>query len=280
MRTGSLQQDRFAGRGRTYLAVLGWTVLMMAAWGFHGLSPGPADAQAEQRGARESEPLIDGELLWQRDCASCHGARGDGTRWGPSLHDKGPAGVRLNITTGRMPMELLSPLSEEVFDQDQLQVMPDPERRNEYLPEQVDALTAYAREILEGPEAVQVDTSEAELSRGQHLFQSNCASCHMWSGRGGILPDGHIATSLERSTPEEVVAAMRTGIGTMPLFTSEMISDEDATAIAAYVEYLQHPETPGGGALAYIGPVAEGFMAWVGGVFVIVLFARWIGGRG
>lgn len=264
---------------RVLLAVTAWTVFVLAAWSIHGVVAGPADAQAEQRGAQEESPLVDGELLWKRDCASCHGADGTGTRWGPSLEGKGAADVYLNITTGRMPMELLAPLATEPFDDDRRQVLPNARGGTEYLPEQVTALTEYAREILDGPDVPVVDLSTAELSRGQELFQANCASCHVWSARGGTLAYGHVATSLEHSSPENVVAAMRVGIGTMPAFSEQVISDEEATDIAAYVEYLQNPRNPGGHPLAFIGPAAEGFVAWSVGLLGIVLLVRWIGAR-
>ncbi|MDX1659875.1 MAG: c-type cytochrome, partial [Nitriliruptorales bacterium] len=239
----------------------------------------PADAQAEQRGAAEEQPLVDGELLWKRDCASCHGADGNGTANGPSLQGKGPAGVHFTVTTGRMPMELLAPLGDEPFDADRLQVLPNERGATEYLPAQVAALTEYSREILTGPDVPPVDIATADMSHGQELFQTNCASCHVWSGRGGTLADGHVATTLERSTPENVVAAMRIGIGTMPVFSEATISEEEANDIAAYVKYLQTPRNPGGYPLAYVGPAGEGFVAWVVGLFGILLLTRWIGGK-
>ncbi|MDX1658439.1 MAG: hypothetical protein R3343_06435, partial [Nitriliruptorales bacterium] len=59
---------------RGLVAALVWTLFVSLAVGLQAWLADPADAQAEQRGAAEEQPLVDGELLWKRDCASCHGA--------------------------------------------------------------------------------------------------------------------------------------------------------------------------------------------------------------
>ena len=266
-------------RRRALLVATIWTLAFLIAWVMQGLLASPADAQAEQRGKAEEDPLVDGKALWQRDCASCHGPEGNGTGYGPSIQGKGPAGVYLTITTGRMPMELLAPLADEPFDADRLQVLPNERSATEYLPAQIRALTEYSREIVEGPDVPIVDLATADISHGQELFQTNCASCHVWNARGGTLADGQVATSLEKSTPENVVAGMRTGIGTMPVFPEAVISEDEAADIAAYVKYLQTPRNPGGAPLAYVGPAGEGFVAWVVGLLGIILLTRWIGGK-
>ena len=51
----------------------------------------------------------------------------------------------------------------------------------------------------------------------------------------------------------------------------------DVDDLAWYVNYLQtQPNNPGGLALANIGPVAEGFVAWVFGIGLLVLLVRQI----
>ena len=265
---------------RTLQAVLVWAVFGLLVWVVYSSVASPAaDAQAELRGERRQELARRGEALWQRDCASCHGPDGTGTRWGPSLQGKGAAGVHLAVTTGRMPIEDLSSLRDAPPGEDDRQIPRGFRDEGEYLPGQVTALVEHTREILSGPDVPVVDVAGADASAGFEQFQLNCASCHSWSARGGALTNGHAATSLERSTPEQVVAAMRTGLGTMPEFPEEVIGEEEAADIAAYVEYMHHPRHPGGYPLAYLGPTAEGLAAGVIGVLGLLLFVRWIGKR-
>lgn len=264
----------------TLHALLAGILFATVVWALHVLVLTPtAGAQAEERGETRPDPTTRGEVLWRRDCASCHAPDGSGTRWGPDIRAKGAAGVHLAVTSGRMPIEDLADLRDPPADEDRLQVPRGRPGRNDYLPGQVTALVAYTAELLPGPDTPTVDVAGADASHGADLFQINCAACHAWSARGGALTSGHVATSLERSTPQQVVEAMRTGLGTMPEFPDAAISDEEAADIAAYVEYLHHPRNPGGFPLAYLGPTAEGAVAGVVGILGLLLFTRWIGKR-
>lgn len=272
---------RVAGPGlaRTLQVLMLWVCFGLLVWTVHALwDASDAGAQAPQRGESRDDPARRGEALWRRDCVSCHGPDGDGTQWGPSLQDKGAAGVHLAITTGRMPIEDLSALQHTAPDEREVQVPSGAHGSGQYLPGQVSALVAHARQVLSGPDVPVVDVAGADVSRGAELYQLNCASCHAWSARGGALANGHAATSLERSSPEHVVEAMRTGLGTMPTFPESVIDDEEAADVAAYVAYLQHPRT-GGHPLAFLGPTAEGLAAGVVGVLGLLFFVRWIGKR-
>lgn len=232
----------------------------------------PASAQTEDA-SNDGDRLARGELLWNRDCASCHGATGDGTTWAPSLHDKGPAGVVFTVETGRMPVEQLAPFGQAVIDADELVEIGEPS----YRPEQIEALAAYTRTFLGGPDVENVELAGADVSRGQQLYQLNCAACHGWSGRGGALTSGEFATNLLESSPSQVVQAMRTGVGTMPVFSDDIVDHEEAEAIARYVTELPELRPGGGYGLAFWGPFAEGAVAWLVGLVGIVLAVRWIG---
>ena len=279
--TGRLPAARHGStRRRTLQVVLAWTLFGALVWGVNAtLVSTSADAQATQRGDAQRDPIDRGEALWRRDCASCHGPEGDGTDWGPDLQGKGAAAVHLAVSSGRMPIVDLSYLEDAEPGEDAVQIPRRPQTVPEYLPGQISALTAYAGEILDGPDVPVVDVAGADVSHGFELFQLNCASCHSWSTHGGTLANGHVATSLERSTPENVVEAMRTGLGTMPEFSETAIGDEEASDIAAYVQYMKHPQNAGGHALAYLGPSAEGLAAGIIGVLGLLLFVRWIGKR-
>lgn len=240
------------------MVLFAWTVVQ-----------GPVRAQTGEDATTNA-----GTFLWDRDCASCHGTAAEGTAWGPSLQGKGPAGVSLAVTTGRMPLPAAVVKDRTSIAFGDLQVDRGPVA---YSPQEIDALVSHARTFIEGPDVPHVDIADADLTRGAAIFQLNCASCHTWSGRGGALTSGRVAVSLTHATPTQVVESMRSGLGTMPVFTEATLDDDEATDVAAYVAYLQDPVTPLGSPLGFIGPVAEGFVAWLIGIAGLLLVVRWIG---
>jgi ubiquinol-cytochrome c reductase cytochrome c subunit len=66
----------------------------------------------------------------------------------------------------------------------------------------------------------------------------------------------------------------------MPVFGPLTLSDQQASDVAAYVQYLRHPKNRGGLGLGHIGPIAEGFVGWVVGMGLLLLVTRLIGTRG
>jgi ubiquinol-cytochrome c reductase cytochrome c subunit len=65
----------------------------------------------------------------------------------------------------------------------------------------------------------------------------------------------------------------------MPVFGPETLSDQQVSDIAAYVQYLHHPNDRGGFGLGHLGPIPEGFVGWVVGLGLLLLAARLIGTR-
>jgi ubiquinol-cytochrome c reductase cytochrome c subunit len=150
-----------------------------------------------------------------------------------------------------------------------------------YGPAEIRALVAYVDGLGPGagiPVPV-VDLTGVDVARGGELYRLNCAACHSWSGTGGALLRRE-APSLLVSTPVQVVEAVRTGPGGMPSFGPASFTDDEVTAIAAYVEELQDPEDRGGHGLWHLGPLAEGGVAWVVGIGSLLLFVVWVGERG
>jgi ubiquinol-cytochrome c reductase cytochrome c subunit len=154
-----------------------------------------------------------------------------------------------------------------------------PTRRHDpaYPPSVVGAIEDYVATIAPGgPDIPSVSLGGADLSAGGELYRLECAACHSWSGTGGALYQRE-APSLGRSSPTEIAEAVRTGPDEMPAFGQSAFSDAQLADMVAYVRYLQHPSDRGGTPLWHLGPVAEGGVAIIAGMGVLLLLIRWIG---
>jgi ubiquinol-cytochrome c reductase cytochrome c subunit len=206
-----------------------------------------------------------GRQSYLADCAWCHANRGQGTKVAPPITDDGPAGVHFMLTTGRMPID--SPAEDMK------------RRESRYDAEEIEAIVEYSRGFSDGPEIPEVDTEQADLSKGAELYLENCAACHSTTGIGGALTSGDDAPDLHLSTPVETAEAMVTGPGEMPVFGPDQFDDEELNSIVAYVTYLQSPNNRGGSDLGGAGPVTEGAVGLLVGVGAVMLVIRWIGTR-
>ncbi|CAN5646896.1 c-type cytochrome [soil metagenome] len=240
-------------------AVLSLTVVVTVL--LVGRSPAQAD----------TDLVAEGRQLYLVGCVSCHGTEGQGVRAGgddergPSLKDAGEASAYYMISTGRMPLN----------NPDEQAHRKDPA----YDDADTAALVAYVASLGDGPALPKVDLSEASLSRGGKVFRANCQACHSASGSGGALSYGRAAPALNKSEPEQVAGAVRSGPGQMPVFSDSSITDAQLDDLVSYVEYLKSPEDPGGLPLGRIGPVPEGFVAWFVGVVLLLACVFWIGTR-
>jgi ubiquinol-cytochrome c reductase cytochrome c subunit len=151
-----------------------------------------------------------------------------------------------------------------------------PEKPPVYDDEQIRQLVAYVASLGDGPPVPDVDTSRGDLVEGGQLFLANCAPCHNSAGAGGALSNGRHAPDLMSVHPTQVGEAVRVGPGDMPVFGTDTFTDEQIDSIARYIDYLQAPEHPGGLRIGGIGPVPEGFVAWLVGLGALLLVARWI----
>jgi ubiquinol-cytochrome c reductase cytochrome c subunit len=141
------------------------------------------------------------------------------------------------------------------------------------------ALVAYVSSLGDGPALPHVRVAGADLSAGGVLFRDNCAPCHSASGAGGALSYGEAAPHLGESTPLQVGAAVRSGPGQMPVFGRDSIDDAELDQVAAYVQYLRHPDDRGGVPIGRTGPVPEGFVALTLGIGALIAAVAWIGTR-
>ena len=221
----------------------------------------------------------DGRTLYMRDCAWCHGNQAQGTQRGPDLVESpnGPALTHFMLSTGRMPIE----------DPNERSLGGDPL----YDDDQIMAIVGFLDTLFpEGPEIPDLDLEGASLSEGLELYQNNCAACHATTGIGAALTTGErgsedsidpgiIAPDLFGPAPAQIAEAVRTGPGTMPVFSEGVFDDDELASLVAYVHSLGEIPDRGGAPLGRVGPVVEGAVGWVVGITLLLAFARWIGTR-
>jgi ubiquinol-cytochrome c reductase cytochrome c subunit len=260
---------RRASSLRAVLLALGLSVLVA---GVVMLARGEAQAQDENQpeapsrdepgDVNEDELTASGEELFNTSCQSCHGLQGEGTEQGPNIQQVGELGADFMLRTGRMPLAQPGPQA--------------PEKPVAYTDAEIRALVEYVGAFGDGPAIPDVDIEGADLANGGELFRANCQPCHNASGIGGALSYGDHAPALTSVEPTQVVEAMRFGPGQMPVFGPDVFDDSDANDIAKYVDYLHRPEDPGGFGLGHSGPAAEGFVAWLFGIVILLWAVRWI----
>ncbi len=206
-----------------------------------------------------------GEELYRQSCASCHGQQGQGTQRGPSLIGVGPASVDFQLSTGRMPIADEKPQSrrtQPLFSADEIAAL-------------VDHVASFGGG---GPQIPQV--APGNLQAGRELFATNCAPCHGTTGAGASLTNGWTAPPLYDATPVQVAEAIRVGPGLMPVFPSQVLTDQQVDDLATYVRRLRDERLDrGGGSLGRLGPVPEGLVAWIVTLGLLVTAARWLGRR-
>ncbi len=227
-------------------------------------SAASASAASFRRPARAAQTAVDPKPIFLRDCAICHGNDARGTPNGPDLRGFGRASLDYELSTGRMPLP--APDAKVV-------------RRMPRYPADVrDALVTYVFDLAGGggPDIPVLDQQHADLAQGGELFRLNCAACHAWSGRGGALL-AREAPSTHPATPLQTAEAIRVGPGMMPAFGEAAITPRQLDDVVKYVQYIRHPRNRGGYRLWFIGPLAEGGVAWIVGMGLLLVVTRWIG---
>ncbi len=208
-----------------------------------------------------------GKVLYVENCSSCHGDAALGTSKGPNLQGLGAATIDFWVSTGRMP--LADPT---------VQPIRKPPR---FSRSQTLAIDAYVASLAPGGSQIpKVNLGAASLGAGAALFSTNCAACHTITGVGDALANSVYAPSLHVASTTQIAEAIRTGPLNMPRFGTGNLSNQQVADITKYVkDVIQHPNDAGGIGLGWVGPVAEGFVAIVIGLGVLMIVGYWIGGR-
>lgn len=230
-----------------------------------GVARGSADLPTTASPHLLGAPDAAAQELYLQGCASCHGADGRGSDTWPSLIGVGAAAVDFQLSTGRMPFA----------GQPGAQAIRKPVAYSE---EKITQLVAYVvalgRDAPPGPAIPTVRTDPELLARGHEIFIGNCAPCHGATAQGGAVGGGALAPALDKATSVQVGEAMLVGPGQMPVFA---LPQTDIDAVATYVDFLQTAPAPGGFSIGGIGPVPEGFVAWVLGAGLLLVIAYLIG---
>jgi ubiquinol-cytochrome c reductase cytochrome c subunit len=206
-----------------------------------------------------------GEQLYGRYCAACHGPDGAGQvvpvkagagpardqevvdAVAPPLTEAGAMGAHFYLTTGYMPLKRPG-------------IQP---RRSRLLlgPRQIDALIGYVASLGNGPPIPSPHPARGSLSEGQRLFAERCAGCHQVAAEGGYVTDA-VPPPLHDATPVQIAEAVRIGPYVMPRFSETAITDAQLDSIIRYVEWSKHPDDRGGLSIGHVGPVPEGLVTW------------------
>jgi ubiquinol-cytochrome c reductase cytochrome c subunit len=216
------------------------------------------------RAKGQTSQVAHGRTLYVESCSSCHGFDARGVHGlGPSLVGVGARSADFYLSTGRMPLD--EPESQ-------------PLRKEPAFPRSdIDAMVAYIGS-LGGPPIPHADPSRGSLSEGFQEFTDSCAGCHQIVGQGGMVTGARVP-ALQHASPTEIAEAIRIGPYLMPKFGEAHIDQHKLDSLARYIAYTQAPDDKGGWAIGHIGPIPEGFVAWLLGLAALILAARLIGER-
>ncbi len=212
----------------------------------------------------EQEAL--GRRLYEGSCTSCHGIDAGGTTSGPSLQGVGAASVDFYLSTGRMP--LANPGDQPARQEPR------------FTPEEISAIVAYLSRLAPGGPAIpRISTGGGELAAGAELYLNNCAGCHGAGASGDSVGGGQIAPALDEATPLQIAEAVRIGPGVMPRFGDRTLDADDVESLTDYLIWLRTNGAEGGLQLGRVGAVAEGLVAIVIGLGLLLLVIRLTGSK-
>ncbi len=224
---------------------------------------------------RAKSPRELGSELYAANCASCHGVNGRGIQRprpgagniqgaGPSLRGVGAISPDFYLRTGRMPLAYPGQV---------------PGRgRPQFSNREIKGLVAYIASLRKGPPIPHPHPASGSLPTGEQLYTEHCAGCHQIAGEGGYVTGARVPP-LHEATSEQIAEAVRVGPYLMPRFSPRDITSHQLDDIIAYVLSTRDPNDAGGVGIGHIGPVPEGFVAWLVAGIVLIAICVVIGER-
>ncbi len=200
-----------------------------------------------------------GRELFAANCASCHGALGQGiyrqrpgagdlSGAGPALQGVGAQAADFYLRTGSMPLA-------------NIHAQPS-NRRVLFSEREIAAITKFVASLAPGPGIPHPEPSAGNLSAGFRLFTEDCAGCHQSLARGGYVTGARVPP-LQGIAAAQIAEAVRIGPYLMPRFSPRQISDGELNSIVKYVLWTNRPDNRGGWSIGNLGPIPEGLLAWL-----------------
>jgi ubiquinol-cytochrome c reductase cytochrome c subunit len=252
---------------RTLRRRLGAGVVLAAALvSMGGAYAAFATSSTASDNSQNEQDIAAGRQMYETSCITCHGANLGGVKdRGPSLIGVGGASVYFQVSSGRMPAAG--------------QGARQPRKPARFTEKQIEQLAAYIQSIGGGPTIPAGNLRDSNVANGGDLFRLNCASCHGVTFKGAPLSAGGVAPSLNHASDKQIMAAMLTGPGSMPIFSDNQLTPQEKRQIISYIQNLKASKDPGGNGIDRIGPVSEAVVIWVAGVGAIVIAIMWIGAK-
>lgn len=207
--------------------------------------------------------MVQGEQLYVRNCAVCHGDRGSGAVWTQTSLNPPPRNftqaLRDELTRERM-------ITSVTYGRPGTAMM---SFRKRLSPEEVETVVDYIRAKFLGKAVeeanvappVMADMSlpfpnglRGDMAKGRHFFNNNCFTCHGLNGDGKgprskflepkprdfLTPD-----SRSRLNRPALFVAVRDGVvGSVMPSWGKVLSDQEIADVAEYVfEAFVHPQT-------------------------------------
>lgn len=198
------------------------------------------------------EEIQSGQVIYEQNCATCHGQQGDAELLGSAnftdlrqMDRLAPRDLYLVTTQGRGSM----PAWQSLLSQDERWAVISYIRAFSYDPfldeaeRDEPAATSVA---VSSPCSTEQDNpfawdDEARIQVGQTVYQQDCAGCHGQDGSGG-LPDTPDFTSQEvqealLANPGGNFCAIADGVGVMPGFSGRL-TEEEMWSVLIYLSSL------------------------------------------
>jgi mono/diheme cytochrome c family protein len=202
-------------------------------------------AAAVHGAARAADLTVpEAAALYQRNCAACHGERGDGESRAKASLAKAPR----NFTTEKARRELPRDYMIAIV-RDGKHDAPMVGRKSRLSEAQMEAIVDFIRAAYMPPEP------GTPRGKGREIYRTHCAACHGERGEGGTQHGTARVPGLSRTrarsglTREDMVAALASEKhGALRAGFAKQLSSDDREAVVEYIRtaFVEGISSPGG----------------------------------